>query len=336
MADTKVLVAPSLQAGYRQDSGSKAVPQSADNQYAWAGLELALSNVPIAQSLLAKAEAQCRLEAAREGLLEIADELTAASRAVAYSKKAEALAAQVAPARKVQASLASAVKHGAATIEEKLSVDRLVLDIVNAEAEARRVAGVERAKLNSRPKAAFARLLTEYVDAQGDSARADNALRRARAFSLAIYAQWSPNNALGALDPVTGEPDGSDFRFGIRGSYSLGSLLIGGEERMIVAANRQYAATHGRGAPQAFLTLSRVIAAERTGLQDAVVQIRSERSKTASKIRELESVRSERSRRIADATRLRIMLLDAEISYLDTLDAEYARLSAILLDAQNG
>jgi hypothetical protein len=285
---------------------------------------------------LAEAEAQCRLEAAREGLLEIADELTAASRAVAYSKKADALAAQVAPARTVQASFTSAVKHGAATIEEKLSVDRLVSDIVNAEAEARRVAGVERAKLNSRPKAAFARLLTEYVDAQGDAARADNALRRARAFSLSIYTQLSPNNALGALDPITGEPDGSNFRFGIRGSYSLGSLFIGAEERTIIAANREYAATHGGGAPQAFLTLSRVIAAERTGLQTAVAQIRSERSKTASRMRELESVRSERSLRIVDATRLRVVLLDAEISYMDTLDAEYARLSAVLLDAQSG
>ncbi len=336
-ADAKILIAPSLKAGYRDDDEYGRSDNVNSKKQAWAGVEFTPSNIILARTLKARAEADCRMEAAHEGLVVIADEMTARSRLAAYQRKAAILAEKLGRARRTQERMNAAVNRGAATVEEKLSVDRAVTEMVNARAEAQRLAAVERAKLTGRVGDGFDRLIRDYVEAKGDAARADNALRRARAFTVSLIAEGyqnldgkRPDGQQQQPTSSTDSPDMSGFRFGVRASYALGSLLIAEEERTIIEARKEDAVSRMRGVPQSFLALTRVIEAERTELRSVSSQLRTERTRAAQKIKELEHVSSERSQRIADATRLYVDIYDADIAYFETLNGEYDKLASFL------
>ena len=338
-ADSKVLLAPSLRAGYRRgDAGDTGLGATADQQQISVGLEIAPTNFFVAQALRERAQADCRLEAAEEGINEIADELTATSRSIALARKAQLLDQRLATARAVQARFARALALGTTTLEEKLTVDRTIAEMTAARADALRRAATERARLTGQPSRAFGKLLAEYVEAHGDAAAADNALRRARALTLSLYADAYANfdNKAPVGIPTSDDLGNPGTRVGVRGTYSLGTLFVGGDEAEIVAAKKEAAARKLRGAAQGLLIVARTIAAEQAELRASARLLKAERARTLKVVADLERAVTERGRRMADAVRLQADVYDAEIAYFETLDAEYGKLAGLVSEARGG
>jgi hypothetical protein len=234
------------------------------------------------------------------------------------------LAERLVRARRIQNQFALAVRSGAATVEEKLGVDRAVLDMASALTEARRAAAVEKARVSVHVHQHLAHVLSEFRQAARDVARAENELRRSRAFATSLYAQ----------SVLTTDNVGHDTRLGVKATYALGSLFTGPDEQIIVDASSTYAMQRIHGAPQIFLTLSRIVSVERREARTALTMLRAEHDKFVSKIRELEPVATERSRRHSDVIRLQLYALEADSTYHESLETEFSKLNDILDQAR--